>query len=168
MIYLYNLAGINKGIVIDTDNLTEHFLGFFTIHGDMGDLSPIGGLWKTEIYGLAEWLKEKNYIYKNIEGAKALQAAIDIKPTDGLGISLTDLDQIGAKTYDEVDAILKQIIFPSDSNSVSKDELGISKITIKKVKERYEKTMFKRKHLPLIIKRGMYEHDIYTHDDIFI
>lgn len=41
MIYLYNLAGINRGLVMDTDNLTEHNLGFWTIHGD-----PIQGLWK--------------------------------------------------------------------------------------------------------------------------
>ena len=32
MIYLYNLASINKGIVIDTDNLTEHNLVFSTNH----------------------------------------------------------------------------------------------------------------------------------------
>lgn len=38
MMYLYNQAGIKKGIVIDTDNLTEHYLGFWTIHGDEGDL----------------------------------------------------------------------------------------------------------------------------------
>ena len=36
MIYLYNLASIHKGIVMDTDNLTENNLGYFTIHGDVG------------------------------------------------------------------------------------------------------------------------------------
>ena len=61
MAYLYNLAGINKGLVIDTDNLTEHYLGFFTIHGDQGDFNPIGGLWKTEVYQLAKHIA---YEYK--------------------------------------------------------------------------------------------------------
>lgn len=56
MIYLYNLAGINRGLVMDTDNLTEHNLGFWTIHGDVGDFDPIQGLWKTEVYELAKWL----------------------------------------------------------------------------------------------------------------
>lgn len=41
------LAGINRGLV--TDNLTEHNLGFWTIHGDVGDFDPIQGLWKTEV-----------------------------------------------------------------------------------------------------------------------
>ena len=58
MIYLYNLASIHKGIVIDTDNLTEHNLGYFTIHGDQGDVNPIGDLWKTQVFELAEFLKE--------------------------------------------------------------------------------------------------------------
>ena len=56
MIYLYNLASIHKGLVMDTDNLTENNLGYFTIHGDVGDFNPIGGLWKTEVFELAEWL----------------------------------------------------------------------------------------------------------------
>jgi len=56
MMYLYNLASIHKGLVMDTDNLTENNLGYFTIHGDVGDFNPIGGLWKTEVFKLAEWL----------------------------------------------------------------------------------------------------------------
>ena len=46
MIYLYNLSSILNGIVIDTDNLTEYYLGFFTINGDMGDFNPI--VWSLE------------------------------------------------------------------------------------------------------------------------
>ncbi|MBR5259375.1 MAG: NAD(+) synthase, partial [Eggerthellaceae bacterium] len=37
MIYLYNLASVTGGLVMDTDNLTEHNLGFWTIHGDVAD-----------------------------------------------------------------------------------------------------------------------------------
>ena len=56
MIYLYNIASLHGGLVMDTDNLTENNLGYFTIHGDVGDFNPIGGLWKTEVFKLAEWL----------------------------------------------------------------------------------------------------------------
>ena len=56
IIYLYNLSSILNWIVIDTDNSTEYYLGFFTIHGDMGDFNPIGGLWKHEIYELGNYL----------------------------------------------------------------------------------------------------------------
>ena len=102
MIALYDIASREKGIVIDTDNLTERFLGFFTINGDVGDLNPIGNLWKTEVYGLAE------YMYKEIyKDSSALKAAIEITPTDGNGVSGSDLDQImPGYTYADVDAIL--------------------------------------------------------------
>ncbi len=52
MIYLYNIASVTGGLVMDTDNLTEHNLGFWTIHGDVADYNPIGGLWKHEVYEL--------------------------------------------------------------------------------------------------------------------
>lgn len=37
---------------MSTDNQTEYQLGFWTIHGDVGDFDPIQDLWKTEVYGL--------------------------------------------------------------------------------------------------------------------
>jgi NAD+ synthetase len=103
MITLYDIASKMGGLVIDTDNLTEAFLGFFTIHGDSCDFNPIGCLWKHEVYGLAKWMKEN--IYKD---SKALEAAIAITPTDGNGVKAGgDLAQIApGKTYDDVDDIL--------------------------------------------------------------
>jgi len=103
MVTLYDIASKVGGIVVDTDNLTEHFLGFWTIHGDDGDFNPIGCLWKHEVYGLAKWMKEN--VYKD---SKALEAAIAIIPTDGNGVKAGgDLAQIApGKTYDDVDEIL--------------------------------------------------------------
>jgi len=103
MITLYDIASRMGGIVVDTDNLTEHFLGFWTLHGDDGDFNPIGCLWKHEVYGLAKWMKEN--VYKN---SKALEAAIAIIPTDGNGVKAGgDLAQIApGKTYNDVDEIL--------------------------------------------------------------
>lgn len=103
MITLYDIASRMGGIVVDTDNLTEHFLGFWTLHGDDGDFNPIGCLWKHEVYGLAKWMKEN--VYKD---SKALEAAIEIIPTDGNGVKAGgDLAQIApGKTYDDVDEIL--------------------------------------------------------------
>ena len=140
MIMLYNAASINNGIVIDTDNLTEHYLGFFTIHGDVGDFKPIGKLWKTEVYELANYILS---LYSNrLEEFKtngslindnpveftrcqfaesALRAAISIKPTDGNGVtestnefqpSSGDLDQIApGYTYADVDKALKFFVY---------------------------------------------------------
>ena len=104
MITLYDIASKIGGVVLDTDNLTEHFLGFFTLHGDCADLNPIGCLWKNEVYGLAKWLKDN--VYPN---SKALEASIKLIPTDGNGVKAGgDLAQIAPnKTYDDVDEILQ-------------------------------------------------------------
>jgi NAD+ synthetase len=103
MITLYDIASKEGGLVMDTDNLTEHFLGFWTIHGDEADFNPIGCLWKHEVYGLAKWLKQTRY-----KDSKALEASIALMPTDGNGVKEGgDLAQIApGKTYDDVDEIL--------------------------------------------------------------
>ncbi len=105
MIYLYNLAQQLKGIVLSTDNYTEYLEGFWTLHGDVGDFGMIQELWKTEVYGMAQWLVD-NELKEEAEKL-ALKACIDAVPTDGLGITNSDLDQLGIGTYSEVDYILQ-------------------------------------------------------------
>lgn len=111
MIYLYNLASINKGIVIDTINKSEWDLGFWTLHGDVGDIAPLFQLFKTEVYTLAQWLAEDFYynLYSNSEDlrkSEAIKQSINLIPTDGLGISNSDVEQFGVKSYAEVDDCL--------------------------------------------------------------
>lgn len=168
MTYLYNLAGINKGLVIDTDNLTEHYLGFFTIHGDQGDFNPIGGLWKTEVYQLAKHIayeykkKAENLIDDDITLShtyekmyNALWASIRLTPTDGLGISNSDLEQIGADNYNQVDDILQTVVYFSDASSftshIKKLYEKYNKEMVDKVVSRYVKSDFKRKKMPIVI-----------------
>ena len=106
MIYLYELAGKHKGMVLSTDNYTELLLGFWTLHGDVGDYGMIQNLWKMEVYEMAKYLASE---MENKEAAAALIACVDATPTDGLGITNSDLDQIGVSSYAEVDKILKKI-----------------------------------------------------------
>jgi len=106
MIYLYELAGKHKGMVLSTDNYTELLLGFWTLHGDVGDYGMIQNLWKTEVYDMAKFLASE---MENKEAAEALLACVRATPTDGLGITNSDLDQIGAASYSEVDQILKRV-----------------------------------------------------------
>lgn len=143
MMYLYNLAGINKGIVLDTDNLTEHFLGFWTIHGDEGDYNPIGGLWKTEIYKLAEWIF--NYTLLEEDKKRALIESIKLIPTDGNGISNSDLDQIGGKDYFEVDKILRPlVVYGKEKTLTLFEDTEYNKNLIEKINSRYLNSSYKR------------------------
>jgi len=57
MITLYHIAQLTKGLVVSTDNLSELWMGFWTLNGDVGDLSPIQFIWKgLEEYAIAEAL----------------------------------------------------------------------------------------------------------------
>ena len=168
MTYLYNLAGINKGLVIDTDNLTEHYLGFFTIHGDQGDFNPIGGLWKSEVYELAKYIADyynERYIAYSTECAEiarhykemsdAVNASIKLTPTDGLGISNSDLEQIGAASYADVDNILQTFVYFTDAANIVDNIKYLNnkygEETVGKVLERYARSNFKRKKLPIVV-----------------
>lgn len=161
MLYLYNLASISNGIVIDTDNKTENNLGFFTIHGDQGDYKPIIGLWKTEVYELAKWIiydlgrfkygKRKPEIIEHSDfyKAEAIEESMKLTPTDGLGISNSDLEQIGAKSYADVDDILQSYLKAQDTAEDLEDVYKnlcykYSEEVVSKVLDRHNNSKFKR------------------------
>ena len=161
MIYLYNLASVYGGLVMDTDNLTENNLGYFTIHGDVGDFNPIGGLWKTEVFELAKYLTSyyKNIscvhsntelILENLNKSKAIAESIKLIPTAGLGITNNDLEEIGAESYDQVDRVLQCLT----DNSISTDTIDdIPDIVLESIVKRHNASKFKRKQLPIKIDR---------------
>ena len=107
MIYLYDKAKAYNGFVVGTDNFTERLLGFSTIGGDaLADYMPIQYLWKTDVYKLAEYLLNKYKAEDNYAAVNAIYQSMNIPPQDGLGISTSDMDQIGANNYYDVDEIL--------------------------------------------------------------
>lgn len=165
MMYLYNLASLTHGLVMDTDNLTEHYLGFWTIHGDVGDFNPIGGLWKHEVYELAKWLA--NEFYDNTTDSKkiiALRKAIVITPTDGNGVAVGgDMAQIApGHTYEEVDDILMTYLTSKGMHTdayqnamyMLNEKYGAE--TVERVIKRHKNSEFKRKRLPIAIERNEY------------
>ncbi len=96
MITLYNFAAARGGLVASTDNYSELAMGFWTLHGDVGDLSPIQSLNKSwEVPALARYLGVSEEIWR-------------AKPTDGLGVDDGDEAQFGY-TYLELDLMLFNI-----------------------------------------------------------
>lgn len=139
----------------------------------------------TEVYELAKWISNR---YKNIEhhhtimtgaGSKsdAIELSIALTPTDGLGISNSDLEQIGAKDYDTVDDILSRFVpfenFRKSYDSAGQimhphDEMAESDCwsqlcarhgedVVNKVWSRHLASEFKRKKAPIYISRELYE-----------
>ena len=176
MIYLYNLASIHNGIVMDTDNLTENNLGYFTIHGDVGDFNPIGGLWKTEVFELARWLID-HYKDPHVRGyneqSTAVIMSLNLKPTAGLGITNNDLEELGAESYEQVDSILQEILawknlakergdLPEsikEQKEMFLDEQQMLNTPIEiivNIVNRHFASEFKRKKLPIVINRNLF------------
>ena len=182
MLYLYNLASIHKGLVMDTDNLTENNLGYFTIHGDVGDFNPIGGLWKTEVFELASYIRDHYHFEARVHSnpklieeafnkATAVEESLKLKPTAGLGITNSDLDEIGADSYEQVDYILQEILawkkfklnqgFYAFSHEMTCDDfledqqmLDTPYPIIEAVAKRHFASSFKRRQLPIKISRN--------------
>lgn len=183
MIYLYDLANYTSGLVMDTDNLTEHYLGFFTIHGDVCDFNPIGGLWKHEIYELAEYIRDY-YKYENAvlntDKVEALNHALGIRPTDGNGVNdLGDMGQIAPAfahdknidAYKKVDDIIQTYLeyrgHHTEEYLIAIEELHkkypniedngyVIHDTVDEVIGRVNRTEYKRKGLPVVIPREKY------------
>lgn len=175
MIYLYDLAGNHGGVVIDTDNLTEHNLAYFTIHGDQGDINPIGDLWKTQVFELAEYLQKiwgswcSEPTRENLAKGYAIEASLALKPTAGLGITNNDLEEIGAESYEQVDGILQEILawkwlskkrgdFPEGDLKAQREQfldeqqmLDTPIEVILNVVDRHFNSEFKRKQLPIVL-----------------
>ncbi len=164
MQYLYCIAGKTKGMVLSTDNLTERFLGFFTLAGDIGDFGMIQNLWKQEVYELTD---DISYCPPDLDHRKVLLECIYAIPTDGLGISESDLDQIGAGSYDEVEIILKtwltddcdKYLWDDWLTYEGRDEDYESFVKYREtlrnhpVVQRYERTHFKRRW-PIYLERN--------------
>lgn len=145
--YLYNIAHKTKGIIVGCNNQTEYLLGFFTL-GDGGDINPFIDLFKTELYDMAKAYIER---LETDEEKQALQAVIDAVPTDGLGITSSDVEQFGAKNYDDVDKILMNYAMYHDTafwDESLYNELcsAYTKETVDKILNRHKNSEFKRNH----------------------
>jgi NAD+ synthase len=137
MIILYDLSAREKALVIGTSNKTELLLGYGTLYGDMASaINPLGDLYKTQVWQLAEELGVPRKI-------------IEKKPTADLWVGQTDEDELGI-SYKEVDKLL---YFMVDERITDEEliELGFERGLIEKVKLMVQRNQFKRRP-PIIAK----------------
>lgn len=139
MMTLYNFASQYGGIVGSTDNFSELAAGFWTLHGDVGDVAPIQSLTKSwEVPAMAE--------YMGVPGS-----IIQAVPTDGLGISTSDEAQFGF-SYLQFDIALFSLLQNFDINPLTGSDQEIMQF----VKKRISNTVFKRTN-PLNLPHPLYD-----------
>ena len=134
MIIQYAIARKLNGLVIGTENLSEYYLGYFTLHGDQAcDISPISGLLKTQIFELAEYLGVPRWV-------------LEKKPTAGLWPGQTDEGEFGFSYKDADQIIYLSIIKKYPKKKIIKKGLNLK--LINKVLERIVVTEYKRHPSP--------------------
>jgi len=133
MCVLYDLSAKYKALVAGTGNLSELMIGYCTQYGDSAcAFEPIGHLYKTEVYMMAEVLGLP-------------QSVINKKPTADLWEGQTDEDEIGI-SYAELDEILCHML---DMKKNEKELISnFSKEKINKVMRLIQISEFKRNMPP--------------------
>lgn len=136
MTLLFDLAFAQNRLVLGTSNKSERMLGYGTIYGDLAaGINPLGNLYKTDIFALAEYLKIPQSICTKPPSADLFEGQSD---ENDLGYSYALLDAILSDFLDHNHS-REQLLCNYDAKAVND------------VLQRYEKNRFKRELVPLAV-----------------
>ncbi|RUM87493.1 MAG: NAD(+) synthetase [Thermovibrio sp.] len=137
MSILYDFAHWRGALVLGTSNKSEIMIGYSTRWGDSAhDINPLGDLYKTQVWEMAEFLGVPERIVRK-------------KPSADLWPGQTDEGEIGI-TYRELDLILIGYV----DLRLRKEDLisaGLDERKVERVLSMVKRTQYKRK-LPIICK----------------
>jgi NAD+ synthase len=143
MAVLFDIAQETGRLVLGTGNRTESCLGYTTWYGDSAcSINPVGELYKTEVWALAELVGVPEQIRK--------------KPaTADLWAGQTDEGEIGV-AYATIDRILRRIV-DDDVLSMSKlEEDGFDRADLSRVVSLLNQNSFKRRQPDVApLRRGL-------------
>lgn len=146
-VILMHISNTNNWLTLNTGNKSEAAVGYSTLYGDtIGAIAPLGSLYKTDVYGLANWRNSRSEIIP--------QAIIDKEPSAELAPGQKDTDSL--PPYELLDQILRLHI---DEN-LGVDEIleffsnypiqtDVSTDTILDVLTRVQRSEYKRRQEPL-------------------
>ncbi|QOY51097.1 NAD+ synthase [Candidatus Sulfurimonas baltica] len=137
MTTLFDISARENALVLGTSNKSELMLGYGTLYGDLSSaVNPIGDLYKSEVYELAEYLGVAKSIIKKA-------------PSADLWDGQSDEDDLGY-TYAQLDEVMKLYV----EDRLSKEEIvnqGFDKDMLDMIIKRIFRNHFKRK-MPIIAK----------------
>jgi NAD+ synthase len=123
MSILFDFAKVHNALVVGTGNRSELLMGYFTLYGDAGcSLLPIGELYKTHVWQIAQHLKIPSKI-------------VNRKPSAGLWEGQTDEEEMGIRYRD-----LDRLLYFMFDRQLSDEEIkaqGFRKNVIEKIRAQY-------------------------------
>jgi NAD+ synthase len=137
MTILYDLSAAQPALVLGTSNKTELLLGYGTLYGDMASaINPIGDLYKTQVWGIAEHLGLPKSVIRKA-------------PTADLSPGQTDEGDLGF-SYHDVDRLLYWMI---DERCTPAELVaaGFDEAFVERIRDLVQNSQFKRR-LPVIAK----------------
>ena len=137
MIVLFDISARERALVLGTSNKTELLLGYGTQFGDLASaINPIGDLYKTQVWQLAEAIGVPDQIVKK-------------NPTADLWEGQTDEGELGF-SYKRVDELLYHMI-DERHNEEELIAMGFEQSFIQKIQRLVQVNQFKRRP-PIIAK----------------
>jgi NAD+ synthase len=132
MSLLFDVAARENGLVLGTSNKTETSLGYATWYGDAASsLNPLGGLYKRDVWALAELLGVPKQI-------------IDKAPSADLWLGQTDEGELGI-TYEAADRVLHLMIEEGERSMARlTSATGVEEKVIQSIAARLNRYSFKR------------------------
>jgi len=141
-VMLMALANKRCGLLLTTGNKSELGVGFCTTYGDMaGALAPIGDLYKTKVYKLAEWI---NGLYGWIP-----KSTLTKPPSAELRPNQTDQDTL--PPYDVLDRIL-EMHFERSLDDAEIIAAGENAELVRKILHLVRTSEFKRRQAAPVLK----------------
>lgn len=139
MIVLYDMSARENALVVGTSNKTELLLGYGTLFGDLAHaINPIGDLYKTQVWQLAEFLGIPERIVRK-------------KPSADLWAGQTDEADLGY-AYTEIDKVLYLLV---DQKMKPEEVVGFGYTSkmVEDLRRMMVRSQFKRRP-PVIAKVG--------------
>ncbi|MEN6587436.1 MAG: NAD+ synthase [Sulfuricella sp.] len=141
-------------LVLSTGNKSEMSVGYATLYGDMnGGLNPLGDLYKTEVYALAQWIN------RTFPASPIPAAILEKAPSAELAPGQKDEDSL--PPYPVLDEILKYQIegerlpreeYEQARRFVADLVANGQEALVKRVWQMVAKSEFKRRQAPPIIR----------------
>ena len=149
-VVLRGIANQYKGLVLGTENLTEHMVGYFTIGGDEeSDIEVLSPFVKQEVRALARALGVP-------------QAILDKAPSADLWTDHTDEGELGVSYADMDFVVVAGQRLDDPTGQKAYDELpkatGLPEPVVHRVLDRIRSTAFKRAKKPTFTGRFAREH----------
>lgn len=141
---LYARSNQTNALVINTSNKSELAVGYSTLYGDsVGAISPLGDLYKSEVYDLARELNKRS-------GYDIIPDQIITRPPSA-ELRMDQEDAQSLPPYERLDPLLECIL--ANGHSVDEIvEMGFSEDETRRIYKLYELSEYKRKQFCPILK----------------